>query len=215
MDEPTLLDTPEPSVVSAAVLPRRRKWRWVIIGVSGAVLIPFLFVMAKRVGGEARSVRSPLLGKPAASFDLPRVDAPGTLSSDSLRGRVYVINFWASWCVPCRKETSALEGFYERWKPQGVELIGVSYSDPPGPALAFRAQYGGTWPLVNDPNLSVALSYGVAGVPETFVIDEKGIIRAKLIGAVGPTTLDGVLERIYAGATVEERNNDYRTQPGT
>lgn len=202
----------EPATTDATVIPLRRKWRWVVVGVSVSILVPLLFVMARGMAVEPREVRSPLLGKPAPSFDLPRIDAAGRFRSDSQRGIIYIINFWASWCVPCRRETAALEDFYQRWRSRGVELVGISYDDDARAALAFRAQYGGTWPLVDDPDLKTSVSYGVIGVPETFVVDSRGIVMAKLIGAVGPNTLDDVIARITGGATVTERNDDYRTR---
>ena len=156
-------DTPsQTAAIDLAVLPRRRKWRWVVVGVSLSVLVPLLFVMARGMAVQPRAVRSPLLNRPAPSFDLPRIDVAGRLRSDSLHGSIYVINFWASWCVPCRQETAALDDFYQRWRPRGVELIGISYSDDARAALTFRAQYDGTWPLVDDPGLTTSLYYGVA-----------------------------------------------------
>jgi cytochrome c biogenesis protein CcmG/thiol:disulfide interchange protein DsbE len=136
------------------------------------------------------------------------------VSTDRLAGRIYVLNFWASWCVPCREETPALESFYRRWHPEGVELVGVLYDDTIGAARSFRRELGGTWPLVDDPGGRVALDYGVRGVPETYVVDADGTIMAKLIGAVGPTTLDRVLDQIGTGsAPIASRNDRYRTEP--
>ncbi|MGH8984012.1 MAG: TlpA family protein disulfide reductase, partial [Acidimicrobiia bacterium] len=124
-------------------------------------------------------------------------------------------NFWASWCVPCRRENGALDAFYERWRDRGVEVVGILYADDTGSARAFRDELGGSWPLVNDPDGRVALDFGVAGVPETFVIDARGVVMAKLIGAVGPTTLDDVLAQITAGGPpVTAENDDYRQGPG-
>ena len=193
---------------------RVRVLRWVMVGVGVAVVVPFLFVLGSGLGRDPHLVRSPLLGKPAPEFTLPRFDQPGTMSSNDLAGRIYVINFWASWCVPCREETPVLESFYQRWRPRGVELIGILYADKVAAALDFRRQYGGSWPLVDDPQARTTIDYGVFGVPETFVVDASGVIMAKLVGAVGPTTLDEVLASIQAGADpLYSQNDRYRRSP--
>ena len=198
--------------VSPAAVRRRPVLRWLIVSSSLVVLVPFLYLLGDRIGKDPTLVDSPLLGKPGPAFDLPRIDTAGRVRSTDLTGRIVVVNFWASWCVPCREETPALEAFYQRYQPDGVELVGIGYDDRRGDALAFRRKLGGTWPIVDDPGGRVALDFGVRGVPETFVIDERGTIMAKLIGAVGPGTLESIVEQIRAGGEpVTERNDRYRT----
>jgi cytochrome c biogenesis protein CcmG/thiol:disulfide interchange protein DsbE len=187
---------------------RPRIIRWVVVVTSAAFLVPLLFVLGSRLGKDPRFVRSPLLGKPAPALDLPRIDTTGRISSGDLAGRVYVVNFWASWCVPCIEETPALESFYRRWGPRGVELVGILYNDTVDAARQFREQYGGSWPLVDDPGGRAGVDHGVFGVPETFVVDERGVVMAKLIGAVGPTTLDEVLTSLEAGGGPVTSSND-------
>ncbi|MGH2684564.1 MAG: TlpA family protein disulfide reductase [Actinomycetota bacterium] len=192
----------------------RRRVGWVVVTAAIVVLVPFLFVLGTRIGANPTLSRSPLLGKQAASFSLPRIDQPGVLSSAELSGRLYVVNFWASWCVPCREENAALRAFYERGRPQGIEMVGILYADRVKSALEFRRELGGSWPLLDDPGGRVALDYGVFGVPETFIIDRQGVIMAKLVGAVGPGTLEQVLARIDAGsAPVYDQNDRYRRSP--
>ena len=177
------------------------------------VLVPALFLFGSQLGRDPSLVASPLLGQPAPAFSLPRFDQPGRISTSDFAGRVTVINFWASWCVPCREETPVLEDFYRR-HPQGVELIGVLYNDTPQAALAFRRQLGGSWPLADDPGGRTAIDYGVFGVPETYVVDQRGVIMAKLVGAIRPGTLEDVLARLNPDTSIYEENDDYRTSPG-
>lgn len=193
---------------------RARPLRWVLVLTGVAVLVPFLFLLGSGLGKDPSLVRSPLLGKPAPAFALPRIDGPGRASSGNLAGRLYVVNFWASWCVPCREETPVLEAFYQRWRPQGLELVGILYNDTPDAARRFRTEFGGSWPLVDDPRGRTAIDYGVFGVPETFVVDRRGVIMAKLIGAVSPGTLDDIIGRIERGSgPLLSQNDQYRRTP--
>jgi cytochrome c biogenesis protein CcmG/thiol:disulfide interchange protein DsbE len=193
---------------------RARPLRRVLVAAAVVVLVPFLFALGSRLGKDPRLVASPLLGKPAPRFVLPRIDTAGELSSSDLSGRVYVVNFWASWCVPCREETPVLEDFYQRWRPRGVELVGILNNDEVDAARQFRSEFGGTWPLVDDPDGRAAIDHGVFGVPETFVIDERGVVMAKLVGAVAPGTLDEILAALATGGEpVYSENDRYRRSP--
>ncbi|MGH9138106.1 MAG: TlpA family protein disulfide reductase [Acidimicrobiales bacterium] len=178
--------------------------------VIGAVIWTTV-VAWNQFGSDARQIDSPLIERPAPEFALPGLDG-GTVSSADFTGRVYVINFWASWCVPCRQEAPHLEAFFQRWSPQ-VGLVGIVYQDRRSDAREFREEFGLSFPQAMDPDGRTAIDFGVFGVPETYVIDERGIVMAKLIGAVGPTTLDEVVAEVIAGATVTEQNDDYRTGP--
>lgn len=176
---------------------RRRRGhsvRWAVMAVSAVVLLPLVVVLGSRLGKDATlGQRSVLIGKPAPEFTLPNIDG-GSISSADLVGRPYVVNFWASWCVPCRQEHRNLEAFYARYKPRGVELLGVMFNDTPEGARAYRKELGSDWPLLQDPKDRAAVDFGVTGPPETFVVDDAGIIRRKIRSAVG----SGELEAIFA-----------------
>ena len=204
-----LVDTEE----ERAIAPRRRRRRRRVVLVCGfVVVLPGLLLFGSQLGRDPSLVASPLLGKKAPAFSLPRFDQPGRISSSDLSGRVAIINFWASWCVPCREETPVLEDFYRR-HVGGVELVGILYNDTTQAALEFRRQLGGSWPLVDDPGGVAAINYGVFGVPETYVVDESGVIKAKLVGAVRRGTLDDVVARLHQVGSVYQKNGAYRTSP--
>jgi len=124
------------------------------------------------------------------------------------------VNFWASWCVPCREEAPELQAFASRWSGRGVNLVGVVYNDTADKAAEFRDQYGLTYPQVLDPGGRSAIDYGVFGVPETYVITSDGKVMAKLLGATDAATLDQVVASVESGRTVSRQNDRYRTAPG-
>ena len=192
--------------------PRRRWLRWTVATTAVVLVGTWAIVAGSRLGQDPALVESPLLGKPAPSFDLPLLDG-GAISSEDLAGEPYVINFWASWCVPCREEAPVLQSFHERWADEGVQVLGVVYQDSGAKAAEFRDEFGLTFPQAMDPGGRTAIDYGVFGIPETYVVDARGLVMAKLVGAVGPGTLDDVLGEIRTGQTVTDRNDRYRTSP--
>ena len=116
-----------------------------------------------------------------------------------LRGRVVVVNFWASWCVPaCYEEAPVLEQAWRDYKERGVTLVGINIQDKDEAARKFMSQFDFTFPNAMDPKGKVAVDYGVYGVPETFFIDKKGRIRERKVGAVNDETIRGHVERLLA-----------------
>ena len=170
----------------------RRRWTTVAIVVSPLLL--FALLLASGLGGDPRALPSELIGQPAPHFSLPRMDDDGTVDLGELDGQVVVLNFWASWCTPCRAEHQALSAAWGRYRERGVVVLGVSFEDTREAGLAFRDELGGDWPLVEDPGSGTAIDYGVFGVPETFVIDD-GTIAAKTTGAVTYEWLTEHIER--------------------
>jgi cytochrome c biogenesis protein CcmG/thiol:disulfide interchange protein DsbE len=114
----------------------------------------------------------------APNFDLPRLDRSGTLSLSSLKGKAVVLNFWASWCAPCRDEARDLERAWDRYRRHGVVVLGVDQQDVSSDARAFAKKHGMTYPLVRDGPGHVVAKYGLTGVPETFFVGRSG----KLVG---------------------------------
>ena len=156
----------------------------VTLGIFGALVA----MLAVGLTLNPREVPSPLIGKAAPPFALPLLHEPGkTFSSKDPLGQVWVFNVWASWCVACREEHPLLVQF---GKTGGVPLYGLNYKDRRDDGLRWLAQYGDPYRAsFYDPEGKVGIDYGVYGVPETYVIDKKGVIRFKQIGPVTPEVL--------------------------
>jgi cytochrome c biogenesis protein CcmG, thiol:disulfide interchange protein DsbE len=126
---------------------------------------------------------------PAPALTLPRLerDAPASLSD--YRGRVVVLNFWASWCAPCREESPLLQRWHERIRSQGGTVLGVNVLDVRSDALAFMREYRLAYPMLRDGSGDSGKAFGVVGYPETFVIDRRGRIVAVTRGPVDEADL--------------------------
>ena len=149
-----------------------------------AAVVPVLLLLAYGFKTDPREIPSPLLGRPAATFSLTTFSG-SPLSLESLRGKVVLLNFWASWCVPaCYDEAPALERTWRDYKDKGVVVVGVDIQDKEEAARKFLAQFGHSFPNAPDPAGRVAVDYGVYGVPETFFIDRTGRVRFKHVGAL-------------------------------
>jgi cytochrome c biogenesis protein CcmG, thiol:disulfide interchange protein DsbE len=171
-----------------------RASRWLI----PLAALPVLILLAYGFRTNPRDVPSPLIGKPAAPFALRSFDG-APLSLDALRGRVVVVNFWASWCQPsCYEEAPALERGWRAYKDRGVTMIGVNIQDKEAAAKQFLAQFGHTFPNAPDPAGHVSIDYGVYGVPETFFIDRAGRIRGKHVGAITDEVLQRNIDALLA-----------------
>jgi cytochrome c biogenesis protein CcmG, thiol:disulfide interchange protein DsbE len=163
--------------------------RWSIpLGVF-AVLLVFLAAGLTR---DPREVPSPLIGKPAPAFTLAQLHAPErTLGTADMRGQVWLLNVWASWCVSCRVEHPLL---LELSKANIVPVVGLDYKDKTDEGKAWLAQHGDPYRVsVVDADGRVGIDWGVYGVPETFVIDRHGVIRHKHIG---PVTAEALQNKI-------------------
>jgi cytochrome c biogenesis protein CcmG, thiol:disulfide interchange protein DsbE len=132
---------------------------------------------------DPRIVPSPLVGHPAPSFTLRQLDGTPVALAD-LRGQVVLLNFWASWCEVCVAEHALLRDADQRWRHQGLRVVGIVYDDSAAPAGAWMRTHGGTWPTLLDPASRTAIDYGLFGVPETFVLDRAGRIVQKQTGPV-------------------------------
>lgn len=180
---------------AAAVLRPVRRALWIAVAIA-AVVAAFVVVLATRQPAVERVAESPLIGRPAPAIGAPTVDG-GDVNIDDMRGRWVLVNYFATWCVPCREEHPDLVRFHERHQAVGdVEVIGVVYSDYFDAVREFRRENGGTWPMAEDPDGKIALDWGVSGVPESFLVDPSGIVVARLVGGVS----EAQLERLVADA---------------
>jgi peroxiredoxin len=138
----------------------------------------------------------PKAGAAAPAFSLARLDGSGRVSLASLRGKTVVLNFWASWCDPCKREAPTLERVWREYRGRGVVVLGVDSGDARSDARRFLAAHGITYPIVVDPDQLVAAdSYGVPGLPVTFVIDPAGRIVGG--GVLGPISDKGYAETFH------------------
>lgn len=161
------------------------KPRAAILGSLVAVLGLLAFVTMRTNRPASISVALARGQSPEAPpFSLPRLDADGFLDLTSLRGNVVVINFWASWCIPCREEAPLLEATWRRYRDHGVVVLGVNVQDLIPEALRFLQETKTTYPQVRDKDNTVYRAYGLTGVPETFFLDRAGRIVRKFPGAV-------------------------------
>ena len=158
-----------------------------------AAFLALAVVLAVGLKRDPREVPSPLIGKPAPKFALPRLDDPTkTIRLEDMRGKVWILNVWASWCVACRIEHPLLMEFAKKGL---VPIYGLDYKDERADATAWLARHGNPYDAsLVDADGRVGIDFGVYGVPETFVIDRDGVIRLKHIGPLTPDVLATKIE---------------------
>lgn len=165
--------------------PRRR-----LGPVSVALVCMAILLAVAACGGASPSssggpvtIGSPLIGSQAPALAGTTLDGT-TLDLASLRGRPVVVNFWASWCGPCREEFPLLEDAATRHATEGLAVVGVLFKDDPEPAQAFVDEEAATWPTITDPDRAIAPAWKVVAPPQTFFVDPDGIIREVQVGQV-------------------------------
>jgi cytochrome c biogenesis protein CcmG, thiol:disulfide interchange protein DsbE len=170
------------------------------------VLAALVALLAAGLRHDPRRLPSALIGKPAPAFELPRLDAAHqTLSSRAMRGQVWILNVWASWCEACRDEHAALMQFAASG---AAPVYGLDYQDEPEPALQWLAQAGDPYvATLVDRDGHTGIDFGVYGVPETFVIDRAGVVRYRHAGALTKASLNDVILPLV-GRLQRETAND-------
>lgn len=183
-------------------------WRRLLLVV--ALATPLVGLLAYGFTRDPRAIPTPLISKPATPFALTLFEG-GTLRLEDLRGKVVFLNFWASWCPPCRAEARTLEAAWQKYRDRGVVFLGVDTQDREADARAFLREFGVTYPNGRDATGRIPIAYGVWGLPETFIIDREGRITYKHVGALGWQTITTKLEEALQGiVSAAEGKGDYR-----
>ena len=183
-------------------------WRRLLMTL--AVLLPLIGILAYGFMRDPRYINSPLIGQRAAPFTVTLFDGK-KLSLDDLRGKTVFLNFWASWCPPCRAEARDLEAAWQRVKDSDVVFLGVDIQDTEEEARAYLKEFNITYPNGRDLSGKVAVDYGVWGIPETFFIDPQGRITYKHVGTLGTPLITAKLEEARAGiVSAKEGKGSYQ-----
>ena len=173
------------------------KWRTTLLFV--ALCLALLGVLYKGFGRDPHEVPFMLKGQPAPTFALTALTSGQKVTLDKLRGRPVVLNFWASWCGPCKMEHPVLEWGAREFGNQ-ASFLGIVFEDTDDNARRFLSSMGASFPQLSDPLSRMAVDYGVAGVPETYFIDAQGIIRGKHVGPIDPQSLAGWMKELTGAA---------------
>lgn len=168
---------------------------------TGSIVLLAAIIIAGLIVGLALARQNqgrPLAGDAAPDFEFTSFDGTSYRLSD-FRGQVVVLNFWASWCVPCADEAPELQATFETYRERGVSFLGIAYADNGPKSLQFLDTYGITY--LNAPDLGTVVSdfYEIEGVPETFVIDQEGIVREFIYAGVSQAQLAPILDGLLAG----------------
>jgi len=174
------------------------RWTGYFIAAGTVVLA---VVLASRFGSDPGMVDSPLIGQPAPGFELESLDGTERVALSDLTGDIVVINFFASWCLECRAEHEDLVATSNAFAEDGVTFVQISYQEDPSLSLSYLEE-AGTAPTTRylvDESSRTAIAYGVFGIPETFFVDESGVVVGKIIGEADAFIIGATIDAIKRG----------------
>jgi cytochrome c biogenesis protein CcmG/thiol:disulfide interchange protein DsbE len=175
------------------------------------VIAPILALLAFGFTRDAKYIRSPLLAKPAAPFTVTLFDGKKVALED-LRGKAVFLNFWASWCTPCRDEARDLEAAWQKVKDKDRVFLGVALQDNDKDSREFLKEFEVTYPNGKDESGKIAVDYGTWGIPESFFIDPQGRITYKHVGGIRAALVLTKIEEAARGiASAQEGKADYQS----
>lgn len=184
-------------------------WRRVLITLI--IIAPLLWLFAFGFTRDTKYINSPLLAKPATPFTLTLFDGQ-KLTLQDLRGKAVFLNFWSSWCPPCRAEARDLEAAWQQVKDKEVVFLGVAIQDTEKNALDFIKEFSVTYPNGLDHSGRISIDYGVWGIPESFFIDPQGRITYKHVGGIRAALVIAKLEEALKGImSAKEGKGDYQS----
>lgn len=163
---------------------------WMTRATSGAVAMPL-------VSEPTAAQPAPLVGHPAPEFALTAIDGSQIALSD-LRGQVVLINFWATWCPPCRAEMPAIQQAYERFRDQGFTVLAVNQQEDSATVVQYMHDQRLTFPALLDSDTRVSVAYQARALPSSFFVDRRGIIRAVYRGPMSRGMIEGTVEQLVA-----------------
>jgi cytochrome c biogenesis protein CcmG, thiol:disulfide interchange protein DsbE len=166
-----------------------------LLGIGIILIILIVFIYGIYFASNPREIPSSQIGKKAFEFETTTFDGQ-SISLQQFLGKPIILNFWASWCTTCWKEAHILEAAHQEYTPQGAVFIGIAINDEREASLRFIRKYNKTYILAPDDKTgNISLDYGITAVPETFLIDKKGIIENKILGAIQDNIIDQFLTK--------------------
>ena len=174
------------------------------------IIAPILTLLAWGFTRDAKYIKSPLLAKPATPFSVTLYDGK-KITLDDLRGKAVFLNFWASWCEPCRAEAKDIEAAWQNVKDKNMVFLGVALQDLDENAKAFLQEFNITYPNGRDESGKIGVDYGTWGIPESFFIDPQGRITYKHVGGIRAALVLTKIEEAAKGiASAQEGRGDYQ-----